>query len=41
MVYVLKLGGVYRATYIDVWRPRGGNYSRKKTLSYYVINLSN
>jgi len=41
MVYVLKLGGIYGATYIDVWRPRGDNYSGKKTLRYYAINLSN
>jgi len=41
MVYILKLGRVYRATYISVWRPRGSNYSGKKTLKYYVINLSN
>ena len=41
MVYILKLGRVYRATYISVWRPRGSNYSGKKTLKYYITDLSN
>jgi len=41
MVYILKLERVYRATYTNIWRPRGSNYSKKKTLGYYAINLSN
>jgi len=41
MIYVLKLGRVYGVTYINVRRPRGSNYSGKKTLGYYVIDLSN
>jgi len=41
MVYVFKLEWIYRITYANVWRPRGSNHGREKTLRYYVINLSN
>jgi len=41
MIYVLKLEQIYRITYANVWGPRGSNYSKKKTLRTYVINLSN
>jgi len=41
MVYVLKLERVYRATYTNIRRPRGSDYSGKKTLRHYIINLSN
>jgi len=40
MVYVLKLEWIYRATYIDIWRPKGNNHGGEKALRHYVMNLS-
>jgi len=41
MVYILKLGRVYRTLNIDIRRSRGENYSRKKALGPSIINVSN
>jgi hypothetical protein len=41
MVYILKLGRVYRALNIDIWRSRSKDYSRKEALGSSIINISN
>jgi hypothetical protein len=41
MVYILKLGRVYKALNIDIQRSKGENHSRKETLGPSIINVSN
>ena len=41
MVYILKLGRVYRALNIDIWKSRGKDYSKKKALGSSITNVSN
>jgi len=41
MVYILKLGRVYRILNIDIRRSKGENYSRKEALGFSIINISN
>jgi len=41
MVYILKLGGVYRTLNIDIWRSKGKDYSRKEALGSSTTNVSN
>jgi len=41
MVYILKLGRVYRTLNIDIRRSRGKNYSREKALGSSITNISN
>ena len=41
MIYILKLGRIYRTLNIDIWRPRGKDYSRKKAIESSIINISN
>jgi len=41
MIYILKLGRVYRTLNIDIWRFGGKDYSGKKDLGSSITNISN
>jgi hypothetical protein len=41
MIHILKLGRIRRAINIDIWGPRGGNYSKKKVIKPNAMDISN